>query len=70
MPPRKAAAVDNVFGGIVYRISGNTYSPFVSVNYGFTDRFSVDAGYRYERGEGSSLKYDNRIVHAAAIFRF
>jgi hypothetical protein len=66
----EAVARDKVFGGWVYRIVGNSYMPFASLGWGFADRWSVDAGYRFRYAEGHGLSYRNHIVRAALMFRY
>lgn len=66
----EAVARDKVFGGWVYRIEGNSYVPFASLGWGFHDRWSVDAGYRFRYTEGHGLSYRNHSVRAALMFRY
>jgi hypothetical protein len=66
----EAVAMDRVFGGWVYRIDGNGYSPFARLNYGLGRRWSIDLGYRFQYGEGGGLDYRNHRVHLAALFRY
>jgi hypothetical protein len=67
-----AVADDDVFGGWVYRTEGNAYSPFVQLNYGVTDRWSVALGYRFQYAEGddSGLRYRNHAVTGTVLFRY
>jgi hypothetical protein len=66
----EAVAMDTVFGGWVYRIDGNAYSPSVHLNYGLGRRWSVDLAYRFQYGEGGGLSYQNHDVALAALFRY
>jgi hypothetical protein len=66
----EAVARDQVFGGWVYRIVGNAYAPFASLNYGLSERFSLDLGYRFQYGEGDWLSYANHMARLAVLFRY
>ncbi|MGH7342428.1 MAG: hypothetical protein ACREKH_18225, partial [Candidatus Rokuibacteriota bacterium] len=65
-----AVAQDTVFGGWVYRILGDGYSPFVRINYGLSRRWSLDLGYRFHYGEGGGLSYQNQGLRLVALFRY
>jgi hypothetical protein len=67
-----AVARDDVFGGWVYRTEGNAYSPFVRLNYGLTDRWSLALGYRFQlaEGDGSGLRYRTQVVTGGVLFRY
>jgi hypothetical protein len=65
-----AVARDKVFGGWVYRIEGDSYMPFASLGWGFHDRWSFEAGYRFRYTEGHGLDYRNHIARAALMFRY
>ncbi len=68
----EAVARDDVFGGWVYRIEGNSYSPFVRLNYGLTDHWSCELGYRFQlaEGDGDGLRYRSHAVTALVLFRY
>jgi hypothetical protein len=66
----EAVARDKVFGGWVYRIEGNAYAPFASLNWGFDDHWSIDVGYRFRYAEGHGQDYRNHTVHATVLFRY
>lgn len=66
----KAVARDEVFGGWVYRIRGNGYSPFANLSWALGDRWSVDATYRYGYSEGHGLSYHDHTIGAAVLFRY
>ncbi len=67
-----AVARDHVFGGWIYRVEGNAYSPFARLNYGLTERWSVELGYRFQlaEGDGTSLRYRNHAVTGSVLFRY
>ncbi|MFQ5415908.1 MAG: hypothetical protein ACE5FL_02555, partial [Myxococcota bacterium] len=66
----KAVARDAVFGGWSYRLVGNAHSPFVSLNYGLGDRWSIDASYRFRYAKSDSLAYTNHITQLTVLFRY
>jgi hypothetical protein len=66
----KAIALDPVFGGCVYRLRGEGYSPFVNLSYGITDHLSVNAGYRFMYGEAQKLNYENHVGQLTVVFRY
>jgi hypothetical protein len=67
-----AVARDTVFGGWVYRIEGDAYTPFVRLNYGLSDHWSLDLGYRFQlaESEGKGPRYQNHGVTALVLFRY
>ncbi|MGH8592171.1 MAG: hypothetical protein ACREXX_23520 [Gammaproteobacteria bacterium] len=66
----EAVARDQVFGGWVYRLQGNGYEPFLRLNYGLGERWSVDLGYRFQFSSGGGLDYRNHVVSAVVLFRY
>jgi hypothetical protein len=60
----RAIALDQVFGGCVYRLRGESHALAVHLNHGIGDHFSVDLGYRFISGQGRSLDY---WVNTAAV---
>jgi len=66
----EAIALDGVFGGCVYRLDGTGHSGFINFSYGFTNRLSLDLGYRYLWGKGDSLTYERNTVQLALLFRY
>lgn len=66
----EAVALDQVFGGWVYRVLGNAWSPQVGLDHALGRRWSVDLGYRFQYGEGGGLEYSNHVVRGAARFRY
>jgi len=66
----EAVARDRVFGGWVYRIEGNSYSPFASLSWGIADRWSIDAGYRFRFTEGHGEGYQNHGASVTVLFRY
>jgi hypothetical protein len=67
-----AVARDEVFGGWVYRVEGDSYSPFVRLNYGLSDHWSLELGYHFQlaEGVGGGLRYQNHAVTTAVLFRY
>jgi hypothetical protein len=65
-----AVAQDEVFGGWVYRIEGNGYSPFASLSWALGDRWSLDSGYRFRYAEGRGQSYRNHTASVAVLFRY
>ena len=67
-----AVAVDDVFGGWVYRTEGDAYSPFVRLNHGVTDHWSLALGYRFQlaEGDGGGPRYRNHAVTGTVLFRY
>jgi opacity protein-like surface antigen len=66
----KAIALDSVFGGCVYRLKGTGHAAFVNLSWGFTDRISLDAGYRYQYGKAQDLDYSSNTARATLLFRY
>jgi hypothetical protein len=66
----KAIAVDDVFGGCVYRLGGDVHAGSLNLNYGLGRRFSVDLGYELRRGQGRVLVYWSHIVSLSLLFRY
>jgi len=66
----KAVARDTVFGGWSYRLRGDAYTPFVSLNYGIGDHWSIDASYRYRYAESDSLDYENHVAGLTVLYRY
>ena len=66
----KAVAADDAFGGVAYRVVGNVYSPFLSLNYAICDRWSVDTSYRYRYAHKDSFHYENHIAQLTVLFRY
>ncbi|MBW2268058.1 MAG: hypothetical protein JRH16_05745 [Deltaproteobacteria bacterium] len=66
----RAAALDPVFGGCVYRLHGTSHAPSVDLSYGITDHISVNLGYSYRRGKKSSLVYHRHGVQGGLIFSY
>jgi len=66
----KAAARDNVFGGVAYRLRGEAYTPYLSLNYGIGDHWSIDTSYRFRYAESDSLDYENHVVGLTVLFRY
>jgi hypothetical protein len=66
----KAAAWDTVFGGWSYRLEGTAHTPFVRLNYGIGDHWSVDANYRFRHADSDSLDYVNHVAGLTVLFRY
>jgi hypothetical protein len=66
----EAVASDTVFGGWVYRVFGNAWSPFVGASLGLCDRWSLDLDYRFQYAEGDGLDYRNHVVRGVVLFRY
>ena len=66
----EAVALDEVFGGWVYRIEGDGYSPFASLSWALGDRWSLDAGYRFRYAEGRGQSYRSHTATASVLFRY
>lgn len=66
----KAIILDRVFGGCVYRLRGTGHSASVNLNYGLTDRISLDVGYRYDYGKADLLSYKTNVARVGVVFRY
>ena len=66
----KAIAVDDIFGGCVYRLEGHAHTGELHLNYGLGNRFSVDLGYRYVWGQARELIYRSNVASVAVLFRY
>lgn len=66
----KAIAVDNVFGGCVYRLGGHVNTAAVALNYGIGERWAVEAGYRFHGGKADELNYKTNIASLSVLFRY
>jgi len=66
----EAIAIDDVFGGCVYRLDGHMHGALVNLSYGLSDHLSVDLGYRFQHGKARSLAYDTNIVTLSLLFRY
>ncbi|NNL67700.1 MAG: hypothetical protein HKP30_15725, partial [Myxococcales bacterium] len=70
----QSVALDEVFGNdpgdCIYRIDGEIYAAFVSLNYPITDRLAVDLGYRFQHGDGNVLHYQTNSATLTLSFRY
>ena len=66
----EAVAEDTVFGGWVYRVDGDGFTPHVRLNQALGDRWSVDLAYRFHYADGGGLSYRNHVVTAGVLFRY
>lgn len=66
----KAIAVNNIFGGCVYRLGGHTHQFSANLNYGLGDHFSVDLGYKFQQGQADVLIYRTNIVTLSVLYRY
>jgi hypothetical protein len=66
----KAIAIDDIFGGCVYRLAGHVHTGELHLNYGLGNRFSVDLGYRYVWGQARELIYRSNVASVAVLFRY
>jgi hypothetical protein len=66
----KAIALDDVFGGCVYRLEGHVHTASVHLNYGLGRRFSVDLGYEFLYGQARKLIYRSNVASVAVLFRY
>ena len=66
----EAVALDEAFGGWVYRLEGNAYSPFLRLDLGLSARWSAGLAYRYQYGESGGLDYQNHRAEATVLFRY
>lgn len=66
----EAVAWDNAFGGWAFRLKGNAYSPYLSLNYAIGDHWSIDASYRFRYSKSDSLDFTNQIGQLTVLFRY
>lgn len=63
-------ANQGVFGGCVYRLSGDGHAASVKLNYAVTDRIALDVGYRFQHGESGMLDYESNVARMMVLFRY
>ena len=66
----EAVTLDSVFGGCVYRLDGTGSAAFVNFSWGFTNRISLDLGYRFYYGKADDLDYFSNTARLTALFRY